>query len=379
MIDYDYIILGCGASGLSLINKMINDSYFSNKSILIIDKEKKDSNDKTWCYWEDGIGEWDDILTVKWDKISFKNKSFDKREDILPYQYKMIRSSDFYSKICTLIDKTSNITFLKEEVIDLIQENTFGKVVCKKNIYTSNVILNSILFSNEYNQQKRFPVLQQHFVGYFIKSKENFIDNSFATFMDFSVSQKGNTRFMYILPYNRNEALFEYTLFSEDFLKYEEYISEIENYLKEKKITNYEILEIEKGSIPMTSYKFWKQNSKNILHIGTAGGWSKASTGFTFKNIMKNSDRLITYLKSNKPLTKYHKKNRFWFYDLLLLDILSSKNYLGSDIFSRMFEKVSTKKILKFLDEETNILDEILIFSKMPKRLFLKAMINRVF
>ena len=80
MIDYDYIILGCGASGLSLINKMIKDSYFSNKSILIIDKEKKDSNDKTWCYWEDGKGEWDDILTVKWDKISFINKSFDKRE-----------------------------------------------------------------------------------------------------------------------------------------------------------------------------------------------------------------------------------------------------------------------------------------------------------
>ena len=81
--------------------------------------------------------------------------------------------------------------------------------------------------------------------------------------MDFTVAQKGNTRFMYVLPYAKNEALFEYTLFSKELLPYDHYKSEIEKYLKDKNITDYEIIEKEQGSIPMTSYKFWKNNSKN--------------------------------------------------------------------------------------------------------------------
>ena len=53
----------------------------------------------------------------------------------------------------------------------------------------------------------------------------------------------------------------------------EEYESELLKYLAIKSITEYTITEIEQGVIPMTSYKFWEQNSKNILHIGTVGGW----------------------------------------------------------------------------------------------------------
>ena len=50
--------------------------------------------------------------------------------------------------------------------------------------------------------------------------------------MDFSVAQKGNTRFMYVLPTSENEALLEYTLFSKDLLLKEEYEVEIQHYIQ---------------------------------------------------------------------------------------------------------------------------------------------------
>ena len=59
-------------------------------------------------------------------------------------------------------------------------------------------------------------VLQQHFIGWFIKTKVDTFDDTTATFMDFSVPQKGNTRFMYVLPMDKQTALFEYTLFSKE-------------------------------------------------------------------------------------------------------------------------------------------------------------------
>ena len=95
--------------------------------------------------------------------------------------------------------------------------------------------------------------------------------------MDFTVAQKDHTRFMYILPESPYRALLEYTLFSKTLLTNEEYETEIKNYLK-KGITNYTITEKEQGVIPMTAYQFWKHNSEHLINIGTAGGWSKAST-----------------------------------------------------------------------------------------------------
>lgn len=379
MKNYNYIIVGAGAAGLMMAYRMSKDSFFDDKSILILDKEKKNSNDRTWCYWETEIDEWKEIVSKSWQNIVFKSKLHNSEESILPYTYKMIRSKDFYHKIWQSLENKQNFTFKAENVTNIQQEHNLAKVITEKTEYTSKIIINSILFSDEYKQQIKYPVLQQHFVGFFVKTKSEAFDDSAATFMDFTVAQKGNTRFMYVLPYSKNEALFEYTLFSRDLLPYDDYKIEIEKYLNDRNITDYEIVEKEQGSIPMTCYKFWKYNSINIIHIGTAGGWSKPSTGFTFKNTTKQTARLLQHLKQNKPLQAFYKIDKFWFYDLLLLDILSEKNHLGATIFSQMFKRTPTKNILKFLDEETSLFEDFKVIIKIPPGNFIRALFNRIF
>jgi lycopene beta-cyclase len=177
------------------------------------------------------------------------------------------------------------------------------------------------------------------------------------------VEQRGNTRFMYILPTSSTEALLEYTLFSADLLATEEYETEIQKYIQKLGITDYEIVEKEKGNIPMTCYKFWKHNTKNIINIGSAGGWTKASTGFTFKNVTKKSKSLVNFLQNendastsvNTSFSKFHKMSKFWLYDLLFIDVLYKNNELGSKIFSSLFKKGNPTMIFKFLDEETTL------------------------
>ena len=229
------------------------------------------------------------------------------------------------------------------------------------------------------NNQTKYPFLRQHFIGWFIKSKETVFNPECATFMDFSVDQKSNTRFMYVLPASETEALIEYTLFSNDLLPETEYENEIKNYIQKLGITEYKIIEKEQGNIPMTSYPFWKHNTKNILNIGSAGGWTKASTGYTFKNTTKKSKEVVAFLSKESDFTKFHKKNKFWFYDLLLLDILDQKNHLGSTIFSAMFEKGNSTVIFKFLDEETSFWEDLQVIWKCPKGLFVRALFDRIF
>jgi lycopene beta-cyclase len=378
MSQYDYIITGSGASGLMLAYRMANDSFFDNSSILIIDKEKKNSDDRTWCFWENGEGEWDELLHKSWDKILFESNTYKNTIPLQSYAYKMLRSGVFYDKLWNFINTKNNIRFIEDTVVNIKGSEDGAIVETLKSKYFTTKLLNSIDLNKKYTLQKKYPVLLQHFCGWFIETDKISFDDSTATFMDFSVDQKRNTRFMYVLPISPNKALFEYTLFSKEVLTKEEYESELLKYLAIKSITEYTITEIEQGVIPMTSYKFWEQNSKNILHIGTVGGWTKASTGYTFKNTSKKTIQLIAFLKAENDFTNFRKKTRFWWYDLLLIDVLSSHNHLGSKLFSTLFKRNSLKNVFRFLDEETIFIEDLRIMLSMPPLRFIKALFRRV-
>lgn len=378
MKDYDYIILGAGASGLMLAYRMASDLFFDNKSILILDKDTDKGNDRTWSYWEEGLGEWDDIIDKTWDCVFFSDKSFSEIINISPYCYKMIRSETFYKKMWNKINTKSNVEFINTSVLNYKIVDNKVLVTTTLKSFSANKVFNS-LPNTSYLKQDKYPVLQQHFIGWFIKTKVDTFDDTTATFMDFSVPQKGNTRFMYVLPMDKQTALFEYTLFSKDLLEVSEYEDAIKYYLKENGINDYKIIETEKGSIPMTSYDFTELNTSNIFNIGTAGGWTKASTGYTFRSTTKKTKDIVKLLKSGKDISKYKSKSKFWFYDLLFLDVLANHNESGSVLFSSLFKKTNVKTIFRFLDEESNLWEDFKIITSVPSKNFISALFKRLF
>ena len=382
MQKYDYIFTGSGLSALMTVYELILSAKFADKTILLIDENSKKANDRTWCFWkknnEKGNSFYNSIVSKTWDFTLFANHELHKNLDISPYEYKMIQGIDVYNFIFNEISKHKNIHFLQEKVINFKDFEHHCIVETSNNSFSCDKVFNSIFDPQFVTNQHKYPLLHQHFIGWFIKSKEPVFNENAATFMDFSVAQKGNTRFMYVLPTSKNQALLEYTLFSMDLLSKEEYESEIEIYIKKLGITSYEITEKEQGNIPMTCYPFWKHNSKNIIHIGSAGGWTKASTGYTFKNVTKKTKQLVNFLNKESDFTKFHKKNKFWYYDLLFIDVLFKKNHLGSTIFSALFKDKNSSLIFKFLDEETTYFEDLKIILKCPRITFLKAVFNRI-
>lgn len=380
MPNYDYIIIGAGASGLLLADALCSDSHFTYKSILLLEKSDKGTNDRTWCFWETGKGPFDDILYKSWSKIHFAGEHLNIRPEIAPYTYKMLRGIDFYEHYLSKLESCSNIQFEQDEIEGLTEERERVIVNGKKSDYTGLYVFDSRFDYKKLRKESKYPVLQQHFLGWFIKTNQSVFDMETASFMDFSIPQKGNTRFMYILPLSDKEALVEYTLFSENVLEKSEYEEAIQEYLVNKLgIHTYEISEVEQGNIPMTCYDFTKANTQRILKIGMAGGWAKASTGYTFYSSVKKVKALVTHLKRGKPLTTFDKKTRFWFYDLLLLDILAKNNHLGRSIFESLFKKRNPQLIFKFLDEDTRFWEEVYIMAAPRPWPFIKALWNRLF
>ena len=70
MEKYDYIICGGGASGLLLSNAFIKDEFFNDKKILIIERESKTLNDKTFSFWDNQSNVLDRIVFKSWEKIT---------------------------------------------------------------------------------------------------------------------------------------------------------------------------------------------------------------------------------------------------------------------------------------------------------------------
>jgi|LauGreDrversion2_2_1035103.scaffolds.fasta_scaffold00567_4 lycopene beta-cyclase len=377
MKHYDYIFTGSGLSALMTIYEMILSEKFTDKSILLLDENQKKSNDRTWCFWDES-DLFDEITSKKWRNALFANENFERNIDMKPYQYKMIRGLDFYNLIFDLIEKQDNITFINEKILRFIDNDSEVLVETKKNNFICDKLFNSIYNPEIAKSQTKFPILSQHFVGWFVKTKEPVFNPEVATFMDFSIEQNGNTRFMYVLPTSLNEALLEPTLFSHHLLAIEDYEKEIKLYLKKLNVSEFVITEKEQGNIPMTCYPFWENNSKNIVNIGSAGGWTKASTGFTFRHTIKKAKNLVVFLQSEKDLRKFYKKDKFWFYDLLFLDVLDKNNALGSKIFSSLFKKGNATLIFKFLDEETTFLEDVKLMLKCPTFPFIKAVFKRL-
>ena len=82
------------------------------------------------------------------------------------------------------------------------------------------------------------------------------------TLMDFDRDQEDETRFIYVLPFSSKQALVEYTLFSGKIISDQEYEIGIKEYLKERGIGNFNVIEKEKGNIPMTCFPFEKIKHK---------------------------------------------------------------------------------------------------------------------
>jgi lycopene beta-cyclase len=167
----------------------------------------------------------------------------------------------------------------------------------------------------------------------------------------------------------------EYTLFTASILDDAEYDKALKQYVENQlSITNYTVKEEELGVIPMTDHKFPERDG-NIIYLGTAGGKTKPSSGYTYRFIQKHVDALVDRLETkgdpfigNNPFEK-----RFFFYDRILLNILYKRTLEGKDIFSLLFKRNKINQIFSFLDNETSMLEELFLLNTLPQWPFIKS------
>lgn len=378
---YDYIIAGGGLAGLTLLYYMMEQSTLQHKRILVIDNVVKNTNDRTWCFWEKGEAFYEPVVKASWKQLNFSSPTLKRTFCLTDYSYKLIQSQDYYRLIYQRVN-ANNVTFLTETIWSIEETGDSVQVKTDAAVYHGHYAFNSTqLFRPQLSPQN---TLLQHFEGWFISAREEVFDTSIATLMDFTISQAEGIAFMYVLPLSKNDALVEFTLFSEALLKKEAYEIELKKYINNVlKIKEYQISHKEFGVIPMSKQKFEQQSHSNsrIINIGTTGGYTKASTGYTFRFVHKKVKKIALQLAQNEsPNLKLSFRDKmFRWYDMTLLEVLLTKSYSGEKIFTGLFKKNNPERVLAFLADESNQLDEFKIRHSVPIMPFLKAGVKQFF
>jgi len=373
MRHYDYIIAGTGCAGLSLAVQLAHHKDLKKKRVLLVDKVEKKENDRTWCFWEKEPGPFEEVVCKTWQQLSVFSDDFAQTRSIAPYAYKMIRGEDFYAYCKKVLNSHPSFKWQWGEIKHLKTHQKGASLVVDDEEISADFIFSSLpqkplLKNNHY-------YLLQHFKGWVIETAGDNFDPVTATLMDFRVPQADDTAFVYVLPLTKRKALVEYTIFGPKILTDEEYTNVLSEYLADKLgLTSYSILEEEFGVIPMTNFTFPKNNGA-IIYIGTAGGLTKPSTGYTFQFIQQHSWQLVDALsKTGLPYIETPlAEKRFLFYDSVLLQILSKRGLPGKQIFTRLFKKNNWTQVLQFLENKSSLTTELKIISTLQKGVFLKA------
>jgi len=374
---YDYIITGAGLAGLSLLMRMMQHPFFDSAQILVIDAAQKNTNDRTWCFWEKDADIFEPIVIKKWDHVSFIAPSYKSELNLSPFVYKMIRGIDLYTHVLSLAANKSNITFCTEPVLSVQSTQTGATVELNNQKLTATKVFNSILFepANVLAHKSADYFLWQHFKGYEIKTETPVFNDAVATLMDFTVDQSNGTTFMYVMPTSTTTALVEYTLFTENLLADSAYNDAIHAYIQ-KTYGNikYTITHQEFGKIPMTNFTF-SSGAGNLINMGVAGGQVKGSSGYAFHFIQEKTKTVIAdVVAGTNPLrTPNFSQKKFQLYDAVLLRVLQDKKLDGATIFTQIFSKNPPDRVFRFLNNESSLIDDLHIMSSVPTRIFLPA------
>ena len=103
---------------------------------------------------------------------------------------------------------------------------------------------------------------------------------------------------------------------------------------------------------------------------------TRLSTGYTFLNIQEHSKYLRKNLEKIESKELYSLGKKYEFLDKIFLKVLKNNPEKMPEIFYKIFQN-SANTVIKFLSNKSNIFEDLKIIGKMPKIIFLKALINR--
>ncbi|MEW2297921.1 lycopene cyclase family protein [Streptomyces sp. NPDC006743] len=375
MPETDVAVVGAGAAGLSLAHRLAGSvPGLRTPSVVLVDAPPGPLRPppRTWCYWAEGPGRFDAAVRAQWQRLRVRPPTVSPAEaDIAPLRYRMIRSDDFERLVSRDLARSTNVRRL-EATVEAVEDVSGGA-----HVHLRDTDGRARVLSARWVFDSRPPgslpaartTLLQHFHGWFVRTAQPAFDPATVELMDFRTPQPGHgLSFGYVLPTGPCEALVEYTEFSRHVLTPQCYEAAVRHYADEVlRLGERQVLATETGVIPMTDAPIPRQTGASVFRIGAAGGATRPATGYTFAGLQRQTRAVADALRRGcRPVPPAAHTRRSRAMDAVLLRALDSGRADGPELFARLFTRVPMTRLLRFLDGDTRLHEDLSVGLHAP-------------
>ncbi|MFI5841995.1 lycopene cyclase family protein [Catenuloplanes sp. NPDC051500] len=358
-VDVDLVLVG-GGGAASLVLAALGPS--SGLRVAVVDPVLKRGQDRTWAFWGEPGTFLDPLLSASWDAVDVVTATGRRTLPLAPMRYAMLRSAPLYDLAAAT--GAIRITAPAGEFDD-----DGSKVTIKDAGGTPLVRADWALDSRPRPPRRpgRTSWLQ-HFRGWWLESDRPVFDPGRAVLMDFRTPQPARgVSFGYVLPVSDRFALVEYTEFSPAVISGEAYDRALEGYLALLGLGSLRIREIEDGVIPMTDGPFTPRPSPRVVRIGTAGGATRPSTGYTFSAMARQAGQIARAVEAGRPPVPEpaYPARHLWM-DAVQLRALDRGLVGGVAFFDGLFARNPAERVLRFLDGNTTVREDLALMASSP-------------
>jgi lycopene beta-cyclase len=373
-VDVDLALVG-GGGAASLVLAALDRQNLSGVRVAIVDPVRKRGQDRTWAFWGAAGTFLDPLLSASWAAVDVVTGDGRRTLDLAPLRYAMLRSGPLYglagaaeerlgairftAAAGALDDDGTHVTVRDEQAVPLVR---------------AGWVLDSRPRSPARSGRTHWL---QHFRGWWLEADRPIFEPRRAVLMDFRTPQPARgVSFGYVLPVGDRFALVEYTEFGPSVLSGDEYDAALHGYLTLLGIDrdSVRVREVENGVIPMTDGVFESRPSPRVVRLGTAGGATRPSTGFTFTAMVRQAERIAGELAAGRPPLPgpaYPARHRWM--DAVQLRALDRGLTDGVAFFGRLFDRNPPERVLRFLDGTTSWREDLALMASAPLMPMIRA------
>ncbi|MFC7547374.1 lycopene cyclase family protein [Plantactinospora sp. GCM10030261] len=363
-LDVDLALVG-GGGAASLLLAALDRHGVRDLRIAVVDPVHRRGQDRTWAFWGPPGGDLEPMLSARWDRVEVIGRSGPRVLELAPLRYAMLRSGPVYERAAEA-ERRLGVTRIVSPVGALDDD---GHRVLVRGADNTPLVRASWALDSRPRRPDRPGRTNwlQHFRGWWVAADAPMFDPDRAVLMDFRTPQPARgLSFGYVLPVDSRYALIEYTEFSARPLADGEYDAALGAYrdLLGLDPAGFTVREVENGVIPMTDGPFRRRPSPRVVRLGTAGGATRPSTGFTFAAMHRQADQVARSLAAGGPPVPApaYPRRHLWM-DAVALRALDRGLVDGPGFFERLFDRNPAERVLRFLDGATTPAEDLAVMS----------------
>ncbi|HEX5535277.1 MAG TPA: lycopene cyclase family protein [Actinomycetales bacterium] len=392
-VDVDLAMVGVGGAGLTVLHELalaarrLGPSTGRRWTVALcddVDRLSQRPDDRTWCFWDrfdDPVDHHSlqrnpakEALTASWRHLAVLSPTARLELDLHPLRYAMLRAPDYYALVAADVERATPWL----ETVRLGAATAVGDGADAASVRTvrGDVLARWVFDSRPAPPRSRaVTTLLQHFRGAVVRADPEDLPR-LPLLMDFRTPQpERGLSFGYCLPFAADRALVEYTEFSPAVLDDAAYAAALAGYLDlALDGAGHDVEHVEQGVIPMSDAPYPRRAGRRVMRIGTAGGATRASTGYTFRAMQRQAATMVEALVNDRvpvPPAPYPARHRFM--DGVLLRALDAHHVSGPDFFVRLFARNPTVRVMDFLDGATHLPADLALMASAPPGAMLRS------